>query len=269
MIRFMSIGSGSSGNCYYIGTEEQGFLLDSGLAQRVILKDLKAVGIPCDSTHIKAIAITHDHADHVRSVGVMAHSIHIPIYGVEKVIRSISNSRFIREDLSGFTHSIEYFIPFEIAGFTLTAFPVPHDSSDNVGYLIEKDSFSMVLVTDIGHITDTIKKYISKAVHLVVEANYDKEMLKNGHYPDFLKDRISGALGHISNDETAELIVQTYHKNMQNIWLCHLSKENNHPDLCWKTIEYRLFREGIRVGKDVSLTVLKRTSASPLYYLEG
>ena len=108
----------------------------------------------------------------------------------------------------------------------------------------------------------------TRATHVVLEANYDREMLRTGSYPDFLKERVSSPLGHLSNDEAAELLARTYHPGMKNVWLCHLSKDNNHPDLCWKSIEARLFAEGIRVGKDLSLTALRRTTASPMYLLE-
>lgn len=263
----MSIGSGSSGNCYYLGTEKEGIIIDSGIPLRTIAKSLKYEGIEFSNKHIKGIIVTHDHADHVRSVGILAHSVKLPIYSTHKVSVSIMHSRFIREDLSGFITKVEYEKPFIIGNFVITPFFIPHDSSDNVGYLIEIENVRFVLATDIGHVTETIKNYTKKATHLVVESNYDKEMLLNGDYPDYLKDRVSGPMGHISNDECATLLASCYHQDMKDIWLCHLSKENNHPELCWKTIEFRLFNEGIRVGKDVSLTVLKRTTPSPLYIL--
>lgn len=267
MVRFMSIGSGSSGNSYYLGTEKQGIIIDSGIAFRTIAKALKYEGIEFNNNHIKGIIVTHDHADHVRSVGVLAHSLRLPVYSTAKVSNSILHSRFIREDLTGFITKIEYETPFNVGEFKITPFYIPHDSSDNVGYLVEVGDIKFVLATDIGHVTETIKKYISMATHLVVESNYDKEMLLSGSYPEDLKERVYGPFGHISNDECAELIASCYHQGMKDVWLCHLSKENNHPELCWKTIDYRLFNEGIRVGKDISLTVLKRTTPSPLYTL--
>lgn len=268
MIRFLCLGSGSSGNCYYLGTEEEGFLIDAGISQRISNRSLKEAGVITSNTHLKGILLTHEHADHVRAVGAFAHTYHLPIYASGKVVSAIKNSRYIREDLSGFTNVIECFKSFELAGFSVEAFPVPHDSIDNVGYYISKGDFHFTLATDIGHSTETIKKYVSKANYIVIEANYDREMLERGSYPQFLKDRVSGINGHLSNDETAELLAKSYHHNMKKIWLCHLSKENNHPDLCWKTIEYRLFQEGIRVGKDVELITLKRTTPSELYILE-
>lgn len=264
----MSIGSGSSGNCYYLGTEKEGFLIDAGVAPRNVSKALKEAGIRIDNNHLLGIVITHDHADHVRSVGSLANMYHLPIYAVEKVIRAMGKSRFIREDLSGLTHKIERLKPFQLGSFTLTPFPIPHDSADNVGYYIEHGDFRFTLATDIGHSNELIESYLRKANHLVIEANYDQEMLLTGSYPDYLKERVASPTGHLSNDEAGRVLARIYHPKMQNIWLCHLSKDNNHPDLCWKSIEQRLFDEGIRVGKDVSLTALKRTSPSPLYHLD-
>ena len=137
-----------------------------------------------------------------------------------------------------------------------------------MGYHITKGDFRFTLATDVGHVTDDIADYISRADHVVLEANYDPEMLRSGSYPEFLKGRVASPQGHLSNDEAAELLARVYHTGMKNVWLCHLSKDNNHPDLCWKTVEQRLFAEGIRVGKDLSLTALKRTTASPMYLLE-
>lgn len=268
MIRFMSLASGSSGNCYYLGNDGEGILIDAGIPMRSISKALKAEGIPLDASHIKGVIVTHEHADHIRTVGVLGGQQHIPIYATEAVHLSIASSRFVSEDVGASRRTITQGERFELAGFQIDSFPVPHDSVQNLGYHITLGDFSFTLATDIGHITDEIIHYAGKAKHLVIEANYDHEMLVNGPYPAFLRDRVSGLLGHLCNTDTAELLCKAYHMDMENIWLCHLSKDNNHPDLCWKTIEQRLFSEGIRVGKDVSLTALKRTSPSPMYLLE-
>ena len=268
MIRFMSLASGSSGNCYYLGDEEGGLLIDAGIPIRTITKTLKAEGITLDSGHIQGTIVTHDHADHIRTIGVIGGVYHLPVYATAPVHHSISTSRFVLDPIGASRRDIETFTPFEVAGFTIEAFPVPHDSAENVGYHITKGDFAFTLATDVGHPTEYIEEYISRATHVVLEANYDREMLRTGSYPDFLKERVSSPLGHLSNDEAAELLARTYHPGMKNVWLCHLSKDNNHPDLCWKSIEARLFSEGIRVGKDLSLTALRRTTASPMYLLE-
>ena len=181
---------------------------------------------------------------------------------------SIAHSRFVQDPIGASRRDIAIREPFTLAGFTIEAFPVPHDSAENVGYHITKGDFKFTLATDVGHVTDIIEDYVGRADHVVLEANYDREMLRSGSYPEFLKGRVSSPLGHLSNDEAAELLSRVYHPGMKNVWLCHLSKDNNHPDLCWKTVEQRLFSEGIRVGKDLALTALRRTTASPMYLLD-
>lgn len=263
----MSLASGSSGNCYYLGHEEGGLLIDAGIAPRSITKALKNEGVTLESGHLHGVIVTHDHADHVRSVGVLGAVYNLPIYASMPVHNRIASNRYIDEDLGASRRTIELGQHFSLAGFEIKSFLVPHDSAQNFGYCIRRGDFSFALVTDIGHITPEIKQHISGVQHLVIEANYDAEMLRRGPYPEFLKERVSGPLGHLCNTETAELLCEIFHPDLQNIWLCHLSKDNNHPDLCWKTVENRLFAEGIRVGKDVQLTALRRTTPSPMYIL--
>lgn len=268
MIRFMSLASGSSGNCYYLGDDEGGLLIDAGIPIRTITKVLRAEGIALDDGHIRGTIVTHDHADHIRTVGVIGGVYRLPVYATTLVHNSITQSRFVQDPIGASRRDISLRTPFEVAGFTIEAFPVPHDSVENVGYYITKGDFSFTLATDIGHPTAIIEDYIARASHVVLEANYDREMLRGGNYPEFLKERVASPQGHLSNEEAAELLARTYHPRMKNVWLCHLSKDNNHPDLCWKSVEQRLFSEGIRVGKDLSLTALRRTTASPMYLLE-
>ena len=155
-----------------------------------------------------------------------------------------------------------------IKGFKITAFEVPHDASDCVGYLVQYKEHKFVLATDIGCITDTVAQYIRIANHLIIEANYDEEMLTQGNYPAFLKERIKNGTGHLCNTETADFLAQNFDLHMKNIWLCHLSKENNHPDLAYKTVEMAFSQYGIRIGADVNLTTLKRTVPSEIYFLD-
>ena len=264
----MCLSSGSSGNCYYLGDEAGGFLIDAGIPIRTITKTLKSEGIPLDGGTIHGVIVTHDHADHIRTVGIIGGVYHLPVYATRLVHDSIAHSRFVQDPIGASRRDIKIHEPFTVAGFTIEPFPVPHDSAENVGYHITKGDFRFTLDTDVGHVTDDIAHYIGRANHVVLEANYDTEMLRTGSYPEFLKGRVSSPQGHLSNDEAAELLASVYHPGMKNVWLCHLSKDNNHPELCWKTVEQRLFAEGIRVGKDLSLTALKRTTASPMYLLE-
>jgi phosphoribosyl 1,2-cyclic phosphodiesterase len=264
---FFSLASGSSGNCYYLGTSSFGILIDAGISVRQIKKILKERETGFEK--IRAILVTHDHADHIKSVGYLGETLHIPVYATESVHAGIRRSRYVEEVLTRSRRVIEKEATFRICDFGITAFEVPHDSSDNVGYSIEYGNRTFVVVTDVGHITDTVTKYARKANHLVLEANYDEEMLQSGSYPEFLKERVSGRSGHLSNRDAAEFLALNYTPGLKDVWLCHLSRDNNHPELACKTVDMRLFREGIRVGKDLSLTALKRMSPSDRYEFDA
>lgn len=260
--KFFSLGSGSSGNCYYLGTKGYGILIDAGVGIRTILKTLKEYGVSFDK--INAVLVTHDHADHVKTIGCLGDKYNIPVYATEAVHNGIRQNPRIQADLYTSKKIINKEEMFVIRDFQITAFEVPHDSIDNVGYHIRCGEQTFVLVTDIGRITDTITNYVRMANHLVIETNYDDEMLRQGHYPPFLKQRISSGMGHLSNRLSAEFIAGVYHNGMKNIWLCHLSQDNNHPDLAYKTVEEALKNIGVIAGKDVFLTTLNRHKASGL-----
>lgn len=265
-LSFLCLASGSSGNCYYLGTPEFGILVDAGIGIRTIKKVLKDNSI--DFNRLAGILITHDHADHIKTVGCLGEKYAIPVYTTEMVHRGIEKSRYVEEALYHSKRIIEKEIAFMINDFKITAFEVPHDSTDNVGYHIEYREQRFTIATDVGHITDTITNYITKANRLILEANYDEEMLQFGSYPAFLKERVSSPTGHLSNREAADFLATSYTPQLKDIWLCHLSRDNNHPELAYKTVNIRLFQEGIRVGKDVSLHVLKRTTPSALFEFE-
>ena len=263
-LRFLSLASGSSGNCYFFGTEEYGILFDAGIGIRTVKKIFKDHKI--ETEQIMGVFVTHDHADHIKSVGILGEKYNIPVYATKGVHEGINRSRYVEEKLLSSKRIIEKEIPVEIKDFRITAFEIPHDSSDNVGYLIEFGEHKIVLATDVGHISDTVARYIRIANHLIIESNYDLEMLKSGNYPAFLKARIMNGTGHLSNRETAEFLAANFDLHLKNIWLCHLSKENNHPELACKTLEMAFGQYGIRVGKDVSLSALKRTNPSDMFY---
>lgn len=265
-LSFLSLASGSSGNCYYLGTPEFGVLIDAGIGIRTIKKVLKDKAV--DFTKIIAVLITHDHADHIKTVGYLGEKLYLPVYTTEAVHRGIDKSRYVEETLCASRKIIEKEVPFTIRDFRIIAFEVPHDSTDSVGYYIEYGRHRFTFATDVGHITETVSRYMCMANHLIIEANYDEEMLKFGSYPTFLKERVSSPTGHLSNREAAEFLATHYDPQLKNIWLCHLSRDNNHPELAYKTVDIRLFEEGVRVGKDVSLIALKRTTPSDLFEFE-
>jgi phosphoribosyl 1,2-cyclic phosphodiesterase len=265
-LKFLSLASGSSGNCYYLGTDGYGILMDAGIGMRNIKKILRANNIELEQ--IMAVFITHDHIDHIKSVGKLGEKYGIPVYATQKVHAGLENSKYINEKLNLSRRIIEKEEPVCIKDFKITAFEIPHDASDCVGYLVDYNQHKWVLATDVGHINDTVGGYIRIANHLVVEANYDREMLHCSKYPVFLKKRISDGYGHLCNSETAEFLAANFDLHLKNIWLCHLSKENNHPDLAYKTVETAMGAYGIRIGKDVNLSVLKRATPSEAFLLE-
>lgn len=265
-IQFISLGSGSSGNCYYLGTPTYGILIDAGLSTRAIRKHLKSVDINMDT--IRAILVTHDHADHIKGVGYLADKLHLPIYTTAAIHSGINNNKCMREPLSPLSvHHIEKNVPFYIEDFHITAFEVPHDGTDNVGYNIEVANKVFTFATDLGEITPTAAAFLKRANYMIIEANYEEEMLLMGRYPKFLKERVAGPYGHLSNQDTADFLANEYQNSWKHIWLCHLSKDNNHPDLALKTMEYSLRMNNIIVGQDIYLEALKRTTPSELYTL--
>ena len=266
-IKFLSLASGSSGNCYYLGTETYGILIDSGIGVRTIKKSLKEYGLALE--RVKAVFITHDHADHIKSVGTLGEKYGIPVYTTPEIHVGINKNYCMTEKLTSasvrYIHKEE---PIQLEDFKITAFEVPHDGTDNVGYCMEADNKVFSFLTDMGEITPTAAEYIRKTNYLVIEANYDEEMLQMGPYPQHLKVRIAGPNGHMSNRNTATFLAENLNENLKNIWLCHLSKDNNHPDLALKTFEYIFRSKGIIVGKDVQLAALKRLTPSEFHEFE-
>lgn len=265
-IKFISLASGSSGNCYYLGTETYGLLIDAGIGIRTIRKALRDINVSLDS--IRAVFVTHDHADHIKAVGHLGEKMNIPVYTTARIHEGINRSYCMTEKLSSSVRYLEKEEPMMLEDFRIESFEVPHDGTDNVGYCVEIDGKVFSFLTDLGEITPTAARYIRKANYLILEANYDEEMLKMGSYPKYLKERISSNFGHMSNSDTADFLADNITENLHYIWLCHLSKDNNHPELAYKTVEWKLRCKGVLVGKDVQLLALKRNTPSELYVFE-
>ena len=267
MMKFISLGSGSSGNCYYVFTENGGLMIDVGIGVRLLKKSFHDYGLAIPN--IKNILLTHDHADHVKSVGSLSHDFSIPVYSTRKVHAGVGNNYCVRHkvDFKNVRY-IEKDVTFTLGDLEITPFEVPHDSSDCVGYMIRHEGVTFCIITDVGHVTDCIKEYIQKANYLVIEANYDKEMLQGGTYPRHLKARISSEYGHLSNHECGMVLAENATLELRHVWLCHLSEENNHPELARITVEQTLRQHGIAPGKDFQLEILKRKTPSGIYELK-
>lgn len=267
MLKFISFGSGSCGNCYYLYTEAEGLLIDAGIGIRTLKKYFHDYGLNIGNVH--NILVTHDHADHVKSVGCLSQDYNIPVYATEEVHGGIACNYCVRKKINPENKRyIEKGMPFSLGSFQITPFDVPHDSRDNVGYRIVCGDVTFCLITDVGHVTAEIEGYIKEADYLVIEANHDEEMLMNGAYPMHLKLRVRGQEGHLSNKACAEAIVNCATPRLKHIWLCHLSQENNHPELARKTIEMILNASGLVAGSDFGLDILKRKTPAGVFELK-
>lgn len=262
---FRCFASGSSGNCYYLGTRRRGVLIDAGISARQIQKCLREMGL--DFQNIMGVLVTHDHADHIRAVGTLGERVHLPIYATELIHEGIDHNYGVREKLRTSRRYFEKGEPWELFGMQINTFNIEHDSTDCLGYAIDYQGQRFVMITDCGSVNDEMEAYIRTANHLVIEANHDEHMLLNGPYPTYLKERILSPRGHQSNDVCGQLLVKNWHEGLRNIWLCHLSLENNDPQVAYDTVAAYLLNAGIEPGRDVFLQALERTTPGEVYSL--
>lgn len=267
MLKFICLGSGSSGNSYFLFSENYGILIDAGIGIRTLKKHFHTYGLSLKQ--IKAVLITHDHADHIKAVGSLANEYGLPVYATELVHDGIKRNYCANPKLKAENiHFLEKGQTLKLDRFEITPFDVPHDSTDNVGYSVQYGEVNFCLITDAGHVTEQFGCCIARANYLVLEANHDEDMLMMGPYPAYLKGRISGDYGHLSNKAAAQLLAEHITDRLRHVWLCHISEENNHPELARKTVDTCLRSVGIVAGKDFELEVLKRRIPSEIYELE-
>ncbi|MBQ6776824.1 MAG: MBL fold metallo-hydrolase [Paludibacteraceae bacterium] len=265
---FRCFASGSSGNCYYLGTPHQGILIDAGISARTIQRDLRDMNL--DFSAIRAVLITHDHADHIRAVGTLGERVHLPIYTTRAIHEGIDCNYGVREKLRTSRRYFEKGMPFELYGMDgmqITTFGISHDSTDCLGYVIDYLGQRFMIATDCGTPNEQMTAYIQTANHLVIEANHDEQLLLNGPYPTYLKERILSPRGHQSNVTCGQLLRDNFHIGLRNVFLCHLSRENNDPDVAMQTISSILAESDIVVGQDLFVTPLARLTPSPVYEL--
>lgn len=266
MLKFISFGSGSSGNCYYLATATDALIIDIGVGIRTLKKQCRDYGV--DLNKVNHVLITHDHTDHIKSVGSFSHDYKVPVYATKLVHMGIeSNYCITRKVAPDLKVTIVPGLQLNLGDFVIKPFAVPHDSSENVGYEIRVGNVCFVIITDAGSITEECYEAIANANYLVIEANHDLEMLKGGPYPAYLKKRIASKSGHLSNEDCGKALAEHMSEHLRHVWLCHLSEENNHPELARKTVETILRSHGVIPGKDVELEVLRRTMPSGPYEL--
>ncbi|MBQ0024471.1 MAG: MBL fold metallo-hydrolase [Bacteroidales bacterium] len=261
MVRFASLSSGSSGNCYYLSDGNVAFLIDAGIGGRTIKKRLSDLDI--DFNSIGFILVTHDHVDHIKSLGLVTERFAKPVYTTRTLHSALSRHFCTRGKMAGCVKVLEEGRPNEVCGIQVTPFEVPHDATQTVGYHIILGGESITVMTDLGSPTDEAVHYASIARHLVVEANYDVDMLVSGPYPQALKRRIMSDCGHLSNEQTCSLICRAANEDLKNIFLCHLSAHNNTPASAYNTVKETLGK----IHSQASLYCLPRTQPSELFFL--
>ena len=262
-LNFYSLSSGSSGNCYYLGNGQHGILIDAGIPGSAVIRYLKMASIPV--TSIKGILVTHNHTDHTRGLEYLTRRCYIPVFttsGVRKSILSPKNGI-----AAGSIGEIAQEQIFHLAGFDIVAFPVSHDAPETVGFNISSGDKTITIVTDLGYICPTSSQYIRSANLLVIESNYDEEMLLKGKYPWFLKNRIRSDKGHLGNQQVSDFLAGIIGDNLRHICLAHLSNNNNTPELALQTLNNTLAERGITLNGNTTISVLNRHIPSEIIKL--
>jgi len=265
-LQLCSLSSGSSGNCYFIGSSSEGILVDAGISARRIRKTLEEIGLAMSQIH--GVLITHDHIDHIQALTLLTKKYRLPVYCTEGTWKGILRNRTTFDLDQEMFRPLQAGVPFTLAGLTISAFPVSHDALDAVGYHIANSSRSITLATDLGVIGDAAAVYLRKANVLVLESNYDEEMLLNGRYPQQLKQRVHGEMGHLCNTHASGFISDHYHPGISHILLCHLSAENNTPHRAIQTLQQSFEQRGVRLSPATVVRALPRGSRSELFVIE-
>jgi phosphoribosyl 1,2-cyclic phosphodiesterase len=247
-----SLNSGSSGNCYYIGNENEAILVDAGISCREIEKRMKRLGLNIQS--IKAIFISHEHSDHISGLQLLSKKYQLPVYITQDTIR------YGKLQLE--KHLIVFFgahKPIDIGNLSITPFPKFHDAADPYSFIISCNKIKVGVFTDIGIACKNVIHHFKQCHAAFLEANYDDSMLEQGRYPYFLKNRIRGGMGHLSNKQALELFTAYKPSFMSHLFLSHLSENNNCPQLVEK-----LFNQH---AGDVKMIVASRYEETGVYHI--
>jgi phosphoribosyl 1,2-cyclic phosphodiesterase len=245
-VRFCPLASGSSGNCVYVGMNGKHFLVDAGISGKRVQRAMAHTQIP----RIDALFITHEHSDHITAAGVLARRFNIPVYAAPLTWRYFLRHKTIGPIPECQVKILEPNKPADIEGVAVTAFDIPHDASQPVGYTFVSGGVKVSIVTDAGEATDTLRTCLRGSHILLLESNHDTEMLENGRYPLMLKKRVAGSRGHLSNAMAGNLLAEVAHDELRYAFLGHLSEENNRPLLALDTVS------AILESRNVSLNYL-------------
>jgi phosphoribosyl 1,2-cyclic phosphodiesterase len=238
-VRLTILGSGSAGNCAYVETDETRVLIDAGFSLRQIRQRLASIGRAPEN--LTGILITHEHSDHVQSVPMLSEKLHIPIYCNRPTQEAVEYQSKTRLNCRIFTTGAS----FEVGDITVETFMIPHDAQDPVGFLLRTSAVNIGFLTDLGHTTRLVLERIRPANALVLESNHDVKMLQDcPRRPWSLKQRILGRHGHLSNEAAADAAEQIMSADLRHLYLGHLSRECNSPELAHRVVSERLQKIG-------------------------
>ena len=265
-MRFVSIASGSSGNCIYAGTDTTHILIDAGISNKRIEQGLGEIGVT--GKELSAIVITHEHSDHVKGLGILARKYGIPIYGPKETLDEIAGMKSLGKYPKELFQPVQADVDFTVGDMNILPFHIDHDAVNPVGYRIHNGKKSVAVATDMGHFDQYIIEHLQNLDAILLESNHDVNMLETGPYPYYLKRRILGDHGHLSNENAGRLLNFIVHDNMKHIVLGHLSKENNYAELAYETVKLEITQgDNPYSGSDFPITVAKRDEISEIITL--
>lgn len=265
-MRLCSIASGSSGNCIYAGTDTTHILVDIGISGKRTEMGLNSMGLSCRD--IDGIFITHEHIDHISGLGVVARKYGIPIYATKGTVEGIQRTKSVGNIDSELFQIINADEKLIVKDMTLNPMHISHDAAEPVAYRISHGKKRVAIITDLGTYNDYTVECLRGMDALLLEANHDVNMLQVGPYPYYLKQRILGNRGHLSNELSGRLLSELLHDKMQAVVLGHLSKENNMPELAYETVRLEItMADNEYKATDFPISVAKRSEVSQVIHI--
>ena len=258
MFQFCSLYSGSSGNCSFVQTNNTKILIDAGESSKKIVEALTSINV--DPSTIDAILVTHEHSDHVKGLGIFSKKFQIPVYANLETWNAMPKQKEKMEEDKIRTFSFD---KFNIKDIEIKPFSIPHDAANPCGFNLYHKNKKMSIATDIGHMNKEIINHLTNSSFMLLEANYEPEILKCSSYPYLLKERIKGPNGHLSNSDAGKTISYLVNHGLNNVMLGHLSKENNFPELAYKTVVEELIENHLEENS-LHLSVAERYNVSPI-----